>query len=207
MSLYTKIIDLQKLNQAWDKVRKNKPAAGVDNVTWEQFEGRKKEELKQLQIELQEHRYAAQPVKMVDIYKEEKKRSIALYCMRDKVIQQAIASELNKMFEPRFSNQTYAYRSNRSALNAVNDIEEKIKSGQYRYLMKVDISHFFDSICWDILKRKLQLFIREEDVLYLIEENAKGVMLDEDGALSEKKSGIYQGSGTSPILSNIYDGV
>ena len=57
MSLYTKIIDLQKLNQAWERVKKNKPAAGVDNVTWEMFDDTKRLELRKLQIELQEQTY------------------------------------------------------------------------------------------------------------------------------------------------------
>ena len=48
MSFYSKIIDLQKLNMAWDRVRKNKPACGVDQITWEMFEENKKTELKQL---------------------------------------------------------------------------------------------------------------------------------------------------------------
>ena len=52
MSLYNRIIDLQKLNQAWERVRKNKPAAGVDNVRFDEFEERKKEELKQQILDL-----------------------------------------------------------------------------------------------------------------------------------------------------------
>ena len=52
MSLYNKIIDLQKLNAAWNKVRKNKPACGVDNITWEQFDANKENELKKMYVEL-----------------------------------------------------------------------------------------------------------------------------------------------------------
>ena len=68
MSMYTKIIDLQKLEAAWTRVRKNKPAAGVDGITVEQFDEGKKEELKQLQIELQDHTYQVLPVKLVNLY-------------------------------------------------------------------------------------------------------------------------------------------
>lgn len=72
MSIYSKIIDIQKLGQAWDRVRKNKPAPGVDNVTCEMFEERRREELRQLNLELSEHRYESLPVKLTYLYKGEK---------------------------------------------------------------------------------------------------------------------------------------
>ena len=65
MGLYGKIIDLQKLHMAWNKVRKNKPAAGIDDITWEQFDARKTEELKGLNKELADHIYTPMPVNVV----------------------------------------------------------------------------------------------------------------------------------------------
>ena len=143
MSIYNKVIDLQKLHQAWDRVRRNKPAAGVDNVTYEQFDADKNEVLKQLNIDLREHVYKALPVKRVVMYKGEKAREIVLYAMRDKVVQQSVAAELNKLYDNRFSAQTFAYRTNKSSLNAVNAIEDQIHSGKYSWILKVDIFHFF----------------------------------------------------------------
>lgn len=204
MSIYNKVIDLQKLHQAWERVRRNKPAAGVDNVTYEQFDEDRNEMLKQLNIDLRNHAYKALPVRRVVMYKGEKAREIALYAMRDKVVQQSVAAELNKIYDSRFSAQTYAYRNNKSSLNAVNAIEEQIHTGKYSWILKIDISHFFDEIDWKMLKGILGRDIKEEDVLFLIEENAKSVMLEDSGELVEKRRGIYQGSGISPILSNIY---
>ena len=89
MSLYSKIIDIQKLQAAWRNVKKNKPARGVDDVTWEMFDNNIREELKQLNLELKNHEYHPFPVRMVNMYKEEKIRKIALFSMRDKVVQQA----------------------------------------------------------------------------------------------------------------------
>lgn len=204
MSIYNKVIDLQKLHQAWERVRRNKPAAGVDSVTYEQFDADKNEALKQLNIDLRDHVYKALPVRRVVMYKGEKAREIALYAMRDKVVQQSVAAELNKLYDSRFSAQTYAYRNNKSSLNAVNAIEEQIHSNRYSWILKVDISHFFDEIEWKTLKGMLERDIKEADVLFLIEENTKSVMLEDSGELVEKRRGIYQGSGISPILSNVY---
>ena len=205
MSLYSKIIDLQKLSAAWQRVRRNKPAAGVDNITWQQFDENSREELKQLQMELSEHEYAPLPVRNVTLYKGEKARVIALYSMRDKVVQQSIAQELVKLFEGRLSPQSYAYRNEKSALQAVEDITASIRTRQYGAVLKADISHFFDSIEWNLLQERLSRVIREEDVLELIRLNACTPMLDEvSGELTKKKKGIHQGSSIALILSNIF---
>lgn len=205
MSIYNKIIDLQKLEKAWQHVKKNKPAAGVDHVTVEQFDESRKESLKQLHMELAEHTYDSLPIKKIMLYKGEKAREITLYSMRDKVVQQSIAVELNKLYDDLLSSQTYAYRNHRSALTAIEEIAEKAKIGIYSYYLKVDISHFFDSIQWRVLRNILAEKIREEDVLELIRMNACGRQLDEEtGDLTERLCGIYQGSIIAPILSNIY---
>lgn len=205
MGLYSKIIDLQKLHEAWRHVRKNKPAAGVDGVTAEQFDMNVRDEIKALNKELVEHTYEALPVKVTTIYRENKAREIALYSMRDKVVQQSLAAELGRIYDGRFSDSTYAYRSNRSALSAVELIDEQIRTGNYSHALKVDIRHYFDEIQWDRLAAILQRDIREKDVMALIKANCASVRLDAaTGELVEKSLGIYQGSGVSPILSNIY---
>lgn len=204
MSLYTKIIDLQKLEASLQKVVKNKPAAGVDGITYDMFVDNKKENLKQLNLELMEHRYHPLPVKLVSLYKGEKERRIALYSMRDKVVQQSIASELQKIYEPGFSKGTYAYRNGRSALQAIECIEENMCKYRDGWVLKMDIHSFFDSILPDKLKQELEYTIREADVLELIMENAQAESLQPDGELVKKTRGIWQGSGIAPVLSNIY---
>lgn len=205
MSLYTRIIALEKLREAWKRVWKNKPAAGVDGITPEVFQANLEENLKQLNLDLQNHSYETLPVKTVTIYKDEKAREIALYSMRDKIVQQAAAAELNKIFDPYFTEQTYAYRSSRSALSGIETIHKRLLTGQESWIIKTDIHHFFETIEWPKLKQKLQGMIKEDDVLELIRMNCCGPQLDvATGDLTDRTVGIYQGSGLSPVLSNIY---
>ena len=140
MSLYTRIIDLQKLQDAWGRVRKNKPAAGVDHVTCEQFDAISKQELKQLYEELNTHSYEPLPVKRITLYRGDKARDIVLHAMRDKVVQQSVSAELCKIYDHLFSPRCIAYRPNQSALNAVQEISERILSEGYGYALKIDIS-------------------------------------------------------------------
>ena len=204
MSLYNKIIDLQKLNAAWSKVRKNKPACGVDNITWEQFDTNKENELKKLYVELKEHTYKPLPVRKQIIYEREHAREIVLYSMRDKVVQQSIAAELDRIFENQFPVQAYAYRKDKSALIAIDNLVGQLVSGNWKIILKLDIEHFFDHIQWKILKEILVQTIYETDVLDLIEKNIKTEVLCDDGELKEPQIGIHQGSALSPVLSNIY---
>lgn len=204
MGLYTKIIDLQKLEAGLQKVAKNKPTAGVDGITYDMFLENKREYLKQLHLELAEHRYHPLPVKLVSLYKGEKERQVALYSMRDKVVQQSIASELQKIYEPVFCEGTFAYRNGRSALQAVEKMEKYLCECRTEWVLKLDIQNFFDSISAEKLRNELKRVIREEDVLELIMENAQAESLQKGGEIVRKSFGIWQGSGIAPILSNIY---
>lgn len=204
MSLYTRIIDLQKLGEAWKRVRKNHPSAGVDEVTCDDFETGSREYLKQLHIELKEQRYTSLPVKLVPIYKGEKVRQVSLYCMRDKVVQQSIAQELVKMYDCEMSEGAYAYRPGRAALQAIEHINKYMQKDNIQWILKTDIASFFDEICLKKLYGMLGDKIREPEVLSLIQICCEAPELQKDGELHKKEKGIYQGMGMSPVLSNIY---
>lgn len=204
MGLYTKIIDLQKMDAGLQKVVRNKPAAGADGITYDMFWDNKKEYLKQMKLELSEHRYRPVPIKLVSIYKGEKERKVALYSMRDKVLQQSIAAELQKIYEPLFSEGTYAYRSGRSAMQAIGSIEENMCRMKEGWVLKMDIQSFFDTISAEKLRQELKRVIKEEDVVELIMEQAQAESLQSDGEIVKKTRGIWQGSGIAPVLSNIY---
>lgn len=204
MSLYNKIIDQQKLREAWKLVYKNKPKEGVDNVTCEEFEEDKKNMIKGLWNELVNHAYECQPVQLISIYKGDKMRCISLYTMRDKVLQSSMAKEISSIFEPYFSECCYAYRSGKSALHASQKIHHQILQMKQGFVLRTDISSFFDCILHDVLVSKIRERIHEEDVVELILKVIKTCSLEKTGELIEKKRGIYQGSTLAPVLSNIY---
>lgn len=128
MGLYTKIIDLQKLKLAWEKVKLKKAAPGMDGVTVDMFAADMLPALKQLNIELKEQRYEPMPVRMIVLRKEEKEREVGLFCLRDKIVQQSIASELHKLYDADFARESYAFHSNRSALEAASQIEKVVSA-------------------------------------------------------------------------------
>ena len=173
-------------------------------MTWKKNKKEKKENIGKINKEHAEHTYETLPGKSVTIYKGEKAREIALYTMRDKNVQQAIAVELTRIYDHMFSACTYAYRPNRSALSALEAVENVIKKGAVRWCLKADIAHFFDTIDTGMLERMLTETISEKDVVSLILKDCTAPRLTEIGELTERKQGIHQGSAIAPVLSNIY---
>lgn len=204
MGLYERIIEKGSLDRAWDKVRSKHSAAGTDGVTEEEFQSRRREMILQLQIELRGERYSTRPAKQVLLEKDGSKRLISMLCMRDKIVQQAICVELNRIYEETFSEAAYAYRNGRSALQAVEKIENWIQSEEYVYFLKADIAHFFDEIEQERLMGLLKRRISDEKTLHLIEICLHMRYLDQEGMLQDKTRGLYQGSIIAPVLSNIY---
>ena len=204
MSIYRELTDVGTLKKAWKKVKKNKPATGADNMTYEEFEDNVDAELAQLSMELEEHTYEVFPVKLANVKQEEKIREISLYTMRDKTVQNALLFSLTELYDASFSKSTYAYRSDKSALIALDDIGEAVTSGEYKFAWVADIKGFFEHIHHESLKIMLEQELKEDDVIELIMQEISAPAIHTTGELIEKQVGLYLGSSISPILSNLY---
>ncbi len=177
---------------------------GVDHITCDQFNQDFKQYVKELHLELKEHRYECMPVKTIPLFKGEKVRYIGLYCMRDKVIQNSLAMELSKLCEPYLSECCCAYRNGQSALQASEVIHSEICRIKKGYVLKADIHSFFEFIRHDKLREKLRNMTPEEDVIQLIFQFICAKSVDKTGNIVEKTIGLYQGLSIAPVLSNIY---
>lgn len=204
MGLYDIITNTKSLDKAWDKVRRKRAVAGTDGVTSEEFQIQRKEMIAQLQDELKEECYTPHPAKMVTINRDSKERMVSILCVRDKIVQQAICFELNKIFEDTFSDSAYAYRTQYSALQAIEKVENWIKHDGAMYFLKTDILKFFDNMLIERTIKLLQRRIHDEKVLNLINVCLHMKNIDSYGIIHEKTIGVYQGSLLAPVLSNIY---
>ena len=205
MGLYTKIIDLQNLNRAWLKIKSNDSAPGVDGIRVDEFDSNIKENLYQLYIELKEKRYTPKPLKLVKIRQNEKERTIGLLCIRDKIVQQSINIQLNRIYDNSISKSAFAYRNGKSALHAISYIESVIKvSKKDLWAMKLDIKDFFENINTNMLMQFLKRRIKEDDVLNLILLCLNASYVNYCGEIKSHAKGLYQGAILSPVLSNIY---
>ncbi len=202
-SLIGQVYDRRNLRRAWERVRKNKGAGGVDGVTIARFEENLDRYLDVLHRQLKEGRYRPRPVKRVEIDKPgtNKKRPLGIPTIMDRVCQQALVQVLEPIFEPTFREASFGYRPGRSAHMAMRRIWRQL--GQAEWIVDADISDFFGSLSHELLIDLVADRVADGKVLSLIRSMLTAGAL-RDGVFESAVAGTPQGGVASPLLSNIY---
>jgi RNA-directed DNA polymerase len=196
------VVRRDNMLSAWNQVRANKGAPGVDGMTIEEFPEYVRENWKGIKQSLLEGTYCPQPVKRVEIPKDNGgTRNLGIPVVTDRVIQQAICQVLTPVFDPHFSESSFGFRPNRSAHMAVKKVLKLIQKG-YAYAVDIDLEKFFDTVNHDILMSRVSRRVRDKGILSLIGRYLRaGVSVN--GRLNETSKGVPQGGPLSPLLSNI----
>lgn len=210
-ALYDHVYRLDTLWTAWHLVRKNKGSAGMDGITIEQIledEDGPRRLIDELHHNLISKTYRPLPVRRVYIPKKNGKfRPLGIPAVRDRIVQQATLLILEPIFEADFLDCSYGFRPNKSAHQALKQIEKNLKE-QYTVVYDVDLKGYFDSIPHDKLMKCLEMRIADRSILQLIRlwlktpiaEDIEGKSILTKG----QKKGTPQGGVISPLLSNIY---
>jgi len=200
--LLERIIDRNNLNQAFKKVKSNKGSHGIDGMKVDELLQYLKENGDSLRQSILEGSYKPNPVRRVEIPKQDgKKRPLGIPTAVDRVIQQAIAQVLSPIFEEKFSDNSYGFRPNRSAHQAILKCKEYMDNG-YRWAVDIDLEKYFDTVNHDKLIGLIYKEIKDIRVISLIRKYLQaGVM--EKGIFSTSERGVPQGGNLSPLLSNI----
>jgi RNA-directed DNA polymerase len=193
----------EALWEAFDNLRKN-AAAGVDGVTYADYEANIVENLCTLHEKLKSKAYRAQPLRRIYIDKEDgRKRPISIPSLEDKIVQRATVEVLNAIFEQDFLDCSYGFRPGRRAHDALDEVGQVISMGPTQYVLELDISSYFDSIVRKQLMEMVEQRISDATILGLIGKWINVGVMD-DGRLLRSETGTGQGQIISPLLANIY---
>ena len=200
--LLEQILSPENMNEAAKRVYRNKGAAGVDGVTVEELWSYVKVYWGEIERSIRERRYRPQPVKRVEIPKENGGvRKLGIPTVIDRTIEQAITQVLSPIFEEYFSEHSYGFRPGRSCEQAIRELMEYFNAG-YTWVVDIDLEKFFDNVPQDRLMSLVNRVIHNGDVESLIRKYLQaGVM--ERGTYEPTPLGTPQGGNLSPLLSNI----
>jgi len=197
------VLDENNLNRAYKRVKENKGGAGIDGMTvYDLFDYIRKNK-ETLLKSLSDSTYKPSPVKRVEIPKPNgTMRELGIPTVFDRVVQQAVAQVMSPIFEKIFSNNSFGFRPNRSAHDAVKRVMSFYKQG-YHVVIDLDLKSYFDTVNHDLLIKFIKQYTDDEWLLNLIRKFlTSGVM---DGKLfQETEKGTPQGGNLSPLLANIY---
>ena len=196
-------IDLYLLKKSFRQVRKSK-SAGVDKITAKEYAKNLDENLYKLHQRLRRGQYVATPVKRIWIDKEGgKKRPIGIPALEDKIVQRAVSTLLNVIYDVNFYGFSHAFRKGHSQHKALHELREKCQKLNIGWIVSADITGLFDNIDHKLLRGLIKRRVNDGGILRLIGKwlNA-GVM--EEGILSYPGKGVPQGGVISPVLSNIF---
>ena len=196
-------IDRWLIQRAWLKVRENRGSAGIDKETIKQFDEHRADNLYKLWNRMSSGCYMPMAVRLVEIPKSNGgKRPLGIPSVTDRIAQQAAVMYIAPSLDPVFHPDSYAYRPNRSAHDAI--AKARSRCFQYAWVLDMDISKFFDTIDHELLMKAVRLHVTERWVLLYIGRWLKVPYQMADGRQAERTMGVPQGSVIGPVLANLF---
>jgi group II intron reverse transcriptase/maturase len=181
-----------------------KASPGVDGVTWQEYETGLEDRLIDLHGRVHRGAYRAQPSRRVYIPKADgRQRPLGIAAVEDKIVQQAVVTILNQIYEVDFKGFSYGFRPGRSPHQALDALAVGIQRKKVNWILDADVMGFFDNLSHEWALKFIEHRVADQRILRLIRKWLKAGV-SEDGQWSETDKGTPQGSVASPLIANVY---
>jgi len=196
-------VTVELLRDSYYALKKD-AAPGVDGVTWQQYGEGLEERLRDLHDRVHRGAYRAQPSRRTYIPKADgRQRPLGIAALEDKIVQQAVVTVLNQIYEEDFLGFSYGFRPGRSQHDGLDGLTVGLRRKKVNWVLDLDVRGFFDNVSHEWLVQFVQHRIADRRILRLIQKWLKAGV-SEAGEWSETKVGTPQGAVVSPLLANIY---
>ena len=202
------LCQIPRLHIAWGNVKAKGAAGGIDGISILEFEKEKRKELPKLAEELKAGTWKPLPYMEIEVAKTknpDEVRKLGMTAIRDKIVQHAIKSVIEPRYEKIFLGNSYGYRPGKGATKAIRRVLAECHRPQYKYVLRLDIDNFFDTIDHEILQKRLIATGTDPEIVRLIMLCIQmGKVKQGSREWVETDYGTPQGAVLSPILSNLY---
>lgn len=197
------ILRKDNLNMAYRKVKANKGKGGIDGMQVEELLPYLIENQDEIIRQVREGKYKSNPVRRVEIPKEEKGkvRKLGIPTVVDRLIQQAVAQELTSLYEPQFSENSYGFRPGRGQHDALRACKKNVDEG-YVYVVSMDLEKYFDTVNHSKLIEVMSRTIKDGRVISLIHKYLNAGVI-RNGYFEKTEEGVPQGGPLSPLCGNV----
>ena len=197
-------ISKREVWEAWERVKANKGAPGVDGCSVDDFENDLKNNLYKIWNRMSSGSYFPPPVRAVEIPKSHGggTRILGVPAVADRIAQTVVARRLEARAEPAFHPDSYGYRPGRSALDAVDTCRRRCWKTDW--VIDLDIQKFFDSVRWDLVVKAVEANTDLPWVVLYVKRWLQAPLQLPDGTLQKRDRGTPQGSAVSPVLANLF---
>lgn len=198
------LIDLELLRKCYNSLDGNK-AVGIDGISKEVYGKNLKDNLQELLLKIRRGNYHPKPSRIVEIPKVNGgSRPLAISCLEDKVVQEAVKRILERIYEPLFLDSSYGFRPGRDCHMALAALGKYLGSWGCGAVLEIDLQKYFNTIPHKPLEKMLRAKINDERFLRLILKLLKSPILNAEGKAERNEIGSPQGSILSPVISNVY---
>jgi RNA-directed DNA polymerase len=181
-----------------------KASPGVDGVRWQEYETGLEDQLIDLHARIHRGAYRAQPSRRVYIPKADgRQRPLGIAAVEDKLVQQAVVTILNQIYEVDFKGFSYGFRPGRSPHQALDALTVGIQRKKVNWILDADIRGFFDNMSHEWTMKFIEHRVADRRILRLIQKWLKAGV-SEDGQWLETNVGTPQGAVVSPLIANVY---